>query len=881
MGFAHLDPAGAINTINPAMIRLLQLPASRPLEGTSLLDCIPPGYQLPVQKAMDSAANEHRPVDLVLPTSDPASPRTRLTIEAAVPGDGLTMVGALEQPDDQVDDAALAASGFFETVVQTMGEGYVLHDRHGVAIDCNPAAERIIGAPRAEILGTVPSAPRWDIVKEDGTPFSGDDLPTIVTLRTGTPVRDVVIGVRNSDEGRTWIRIDAAPWCEGGEIVGAIVTFSDVTREKDNQRSLSQLARILEASPDLVSMAYPDGTSFYYNPAGLTLFGVSDVEELTSRNIADLQPAWAAEKLRNEVLPVATREGVWKGESALLNAAGEEVPMAQVVLAMTDETGVITHYATVVHDLSEWKARENHLRYMTEVLEATPDLVSFASPDGAPMYTNRAGRRLLGLSSEHDLDGGSTPKSASEDQKAGQRGHPDWASKRILEEGIPAALEHGIWEGETALLTADGREIPLSQLILAHYDNHGEVERLSTIARDITPQKAIQHSLQREVALFSGGPMVVFARSWDEEGPVEYISPNVESILGHTPDELTQIEFPDLIHPADRGDFEHRVREGLDQGNDSIEQEYRFLAGDGGYRWLYDCTVPIRSDSGHLESLRRYLLDITERRSVEHQKRQFGHILEAAPSIIGIFDERGVLLYRNRRTWEQWGLGADTIVVGNLVDTIFPAAARDALRDRIMPEAARNGFWQGESTLLDGDQRERDVSLIVLGRYGGGEEPLYFSLIASPRTLDEGGRASRDRETYSGIVDAARLDGEELRAGAVVSSARKIPIGTGDEVSFLAIDEARLFKAYGNYAHVLSGEDYRIANHSLAEAEQRLTREGFLRCHRSYLVNLAWVVGMRTVEGQVYLVVDADRQELVPVSRRNLDAVRGALGLRS
>ncbi|MGM0669520.1 MAG: PAS domain S-box protein [Gemmatimonadota bacterium] len=791
------------------------------------------------------------------------------------------MVGTVHQPDDQVDDDPLAASGFFEKVVRTMGEGYVLHDCHGAIIDCNPAAEQILGTRREEILGSVPGSSRWDVVKEDGTPFSDDDLPTIVTLRTGTPVRDVVIGVQNPHEGRTWIRIHSEPWYEGGEIAGALVTFSDVTREKDNQRSLSQLARILEESPDLVSMAYPDGTPFYYNPAGLALYGVSDVEELTSKNIADLKPAWASERLRNEAFPVATRDGVWRGELALLNAAGEEVPVAQVVLAMRDETGVMTHYATIVHDLSEWKSRENHLRYMTEVLEATPDLVSFASPDGSPMYTNRAGRRLLGLSSEHGLDEGSMPKSADEGQKAGQRGHPDWASKRILEEGMPAALENGIWEGETALLGADGREIPMSQLILAHYDNHGEVERLSTIARDISPQKAVQHSLQREVALFSGGPMVVFAWYSNRNSPIEYVSPNVESIFGYTPDEIMRVDFHDLVHPSDRLDFDNTLRKGLEEERDFIEQEYRLMANDGGYRWVHDFTVPIKTDQGALESLRRYLLDITERRSAELQQRQFSHILEAAPNLVGIFDERGVLLYRNRRAWEQWDLGADTIVVGNLVDRIFPPGARNTLRDRIMPEAARNGFWQGNSEILDRYQRERAVSLIVLGQYGGAEEKLYFSMIASPEAPDEGDGKPGERDTYSGIVAAARLDGEDLQAGTVMSSARKIPIGTGDEISFLDIDEARLFKAYGNYAHVLSGEDYKIANHSLAEAEKQLARDGFLRCHRSYLVNLAWVVGMKTFEGQVYLVVDAQRQELVPVSRRNLDAVRGALGLRS
>ncbi|OYV01989.1 MAG: hypothetical protein CFE45_02405, partial [Burkholderiales bacterium PBB5] len=70
--------------------------------------------------------------------------------------------------------------------------------------------------------------------------------------------------------------------------------------------------------------------------------------------------------------------------------------------------------------------------------------------------------------------------------------HPPWATQRVLDEGIPAAHRDGLWRGETALLAADGSEVPVSQLILCHRNQQGQVTHLSTVAHDLRPLKQSQ-----------------------------------------------------------------------------------------------------------------------------------------------------------------------------------------------------------------------------------------------------------------------------------------------------------------------------------------------------------------------------------------------------
>jgi diguanylate cyclase (GGDEF)-like protein len=74
--------------------------------------------------------------------------------------------------------------------------------------------------------------------------------------------------------------------------------------------------------------------------------------------------------------------------------------------------------------------------------------------------------------------------------------YPAWARELIEREGTPVASSTGAWTGETAILGADGTQIPVSQVIIAHRGPDGEMRFFSTIARDIRERKAYEARLQ-------------------------------------------------------------------------------------------------------------------------------------------------------------------------------------------------------------------------------------------------------------------------------------------------------------------------------------------------------------------------------------------------
>jgi len=128
-------------------------------------------------------------------------------------------------------------------------------------------------------------------------------------------------------------------------------------------------------------------------------------------------------------------------------------------------------------------AEEERAR-LVEILEATSDCVSMSDPAGRVIYLNAAGRKLIGLAESAGAGGQMSEI------------HPPWAQELIEREGRPAAARAGSWHAETAIKGADGTEIPVSQVIIAHRGPEGEIRFFSTIARDIRERKAYEAQLQ-------------------------------------------------------------------------------------------------------------------------------------------------------------------------------------------------------------------------------------------------------------------------------------------------------------------------------------------------------------------------------------------------
>lgn len=142
----------------------------------------------------------------------------------------------------RAEEALRASEERHRLLAETMLHGVVHQDADGRIIAMNPAAVRILGKSRERFLGSDSVQEAHDTLREDGSPFPGEEHPSMRALRSGEAVRGVVMGVWNPQTSqRRWLRIDAVPVRRPGQRrPGEVYTvFEDITDARRAQEALS------------------------------------------------------------------------------------------------------------------------------------------------------------------------------------------------------------------------------------------------------------------------------------------------------------------------------------------------------------------------------------------------------------------------------------------------------------------------------------------------------------------------------------------------------------------------------------------------------------------------------------------------------------------
>ena len=114
-----------------------------------------------------------------------------------------------------------------------------------------------------------------------------------------------------------------------------------------------------------------------------------------------------------------------------------------------------------------------------------------------------------------------------------------------------------------------------------------------------------------------------------------------------------------------------------------------------------------------------------------------------------------------------------------------------------------------------------------------------------------------------------------------MSAPERIVGVSGERMVLLHRREVRFAEADGNDVWLVTDEGRLQASvRGIDKLEDLLAGSDFLRVHRRFLVNLSCVRAIdRGDRGELVLIMDSTTREAVPVSRRNVPAVRRALGI--
>ena len=145
----------------------------------------------------------------------------------------------------------------------------------------------------------------------------------------------------------------------------------------------------------------------------------------------------------------------------------------------------------------------------------------------------------------------------------------------------------------------------------------------ASLEGEVREREQVENVLRRERDLFTQGPVSVYRVRAESGWPIEYMSQAI-SHYGYDADRLMQEQAPftRLIHPGDLHHVENTDSIRSRTGSMYIGLDYRLTNADGETRWVYDYTVPVRSEDGKISHYAGYFLDITERKQEEYEHQR-------------------------------------------------------------------------------------------------------------------------------------------------------------------------------------------------------------------------------------------------------------------
>ncbi|HEY3296612.1 MAG TPA: PAS domain S-box protein [bacterium] len=156
-------------------------------------------------------------------------------------------------------------------------------------------------------------------------------------------------------------------------------------------------------------------------------------------------------------------------------------------------------------------------------------------------------------------------------------------------------------------------------------DTSGKAPMLRVTLSDITPladaERALRVSEEKYRTLIHNVPVVTWTR--DSQGVFVFISPNIESVCGFTPEEVlgTDMRFwKRQVHPEDTPRVIHSFMQMLSKG-EAADVEYRFRHKRGDWIWLQGRALR-RIEESNSVRVDGILIDISERKRAEEQAKE-------------------------------------------------------------------------------------------------------------------------------------------------------------------------------------------------------------------------------------------------------------------
>ncbi len=461
-----------------------------------------------------------------------------------------------------------------------------------------------------------------------------------VAVATGTPW-DLELPLITARGRSIWVRAAGeVDYDEHGQAVRMFGVFQDITERREMARQIEESERFVREVTDAlpVRIAYLDRERRFRfsNRAQCERMGRPRDQVLgaTRQELHDIPTDPPLDAFYDAVLRgEPQRFECWE----TLGDARRRIELQLIPDLRPD--GVVHGFFSTGVDVTERVRVERELRLLTDILNNTSDYVMQTTAQGQVVYMNQAVRKALGV-----------PVDAPVGHFMFTQFNTETTNQRYRNEIVPAIKARGVWVGETMVLAAGGREVPVSHMVIAHRNAQGRMEHVSAVMRDISDVVAARQALLRQTAALRSLTEALPAMVAVVGNDLVYRFVNTafeqwhhlsrDQVLGHTmPEQLGADEY--------------------ERSRPSVE---RVLAGE---TVLFEKAyperqppshlaiqfVPLRSDDGQVDGFVAFAQDITAHR------KEAGRLLELAhrDPLTGLFNRAGLSSYVEQRLGQDQG----------------------------------------------------------------------------------------------------------------------------------------------------------------------------------------------------------------------------------
>lgn len=271
--------------------------------------------------------------------------------------------------------------------------------------------------------------------------------------------------------------------------LSSLVPAAILSERAAGETMRTRLAAILDAAPDFVTIGQLDGPPSYINRAARRALGIGETEQVKS--LLAFRRADFLDYLKSVVLPTASRDGSWRGETEYISRSGQVIPVSQVSIVHRDVHGDVAFVSTISRDISERLQMEEALRVAEErmrfALEVAEVGIWEAHFETGMVYWSATCERMHGLAPGTF---GGTYEAFLDCIEADDRRQVAEQIERATREHTDAELEyHTAWpDGTVRLIAGTGRTV---------YNQGGAPVRAAGVALDITERRSLENQLRQ------------------------------------------------------------------------------------------------------------------------------------------------------------------------------------------------------------------------------------------------------------------------------------------------------------------------------------------------------------------------------------------------